>query len=182
MMTEAQMQTLVMIQVPATQWYWRDLDKGYLVLGELTLPETGPADGILTPDPDLAYLDVRTGRVHRYRPAVGEEPGHFEFDADAIIDLVGYPAIAEAIDGKGTVRIAFDLPDDRGLRAMTERSLEAATHRSSDDLAREMRAEGSLAIGARALKDLIIALVRIGHGRLGGIQVHDLIPGLRLAA
>lgn len=174
------MNTLVMVQIPQTNWYWRDLQSGYVILGEITVDESRSFEHALLADPDIAYVDLRSGRIHRYRPAQGTEPGHFEYDVDGIIDLLGYPAIQDAITKHGCAKIRFDLPQDQTLRSMTERFLEAATGRAMSELVNGL--DQGLTLGSRAIKDLMIALARVGRGKQGDIQVHDLIPGLSLAA
>lgn len=175
------MHTLLVVRVKPAQWYWRDLAEGYTVLGELTVPDAGPIESHLIADEDTAYVDLRSGMIHRFRTGPESDKPRFEYDAENLVDILGYPALAEALDGRGIVRVSFHMPNAPVLRSLTATALEDALKIPAADIERWIALKGGIDVGGRALRDLLIRLMRIGHGRSDRVQVHDLIPQLMLA-
>ncbi len=93
---------------------------------------------------------------------------------------MGYETIEHALARQSYAEVSFGFPENREAYDMLCQAILGALNADGRSIEQRLIRRGSMALSQERLTRLLIRLLRMGGGRTGGLQVHDLIVGLKL--
>lgn len=173
------MRHFLVVHVDPAATVWKDLRYGYRVFGELIVDDIANAVTEALPrDPDLTYVDLESGRLHRWIDGQMVVDGH-------LLAILGYPEIAEVAARDRIIPLLFERPRDPHTAHVAANLFNEALGNDgrNDDYGlalKAMAAHGHYQMHRRDLFALIRRVMRRANGSIAGSHVGDLLPGLRL--
>ena len=173
------MRHFLVVHVDPAATVWQDLRYGYRVFGELIVDDIANAVTEALPrDPDITYVDLESGRLHRWVDGQIVVQSH-------LLAILGYPEIAEVAARERIIPILFERPRDPHTAHVASSLFNDAlgTDERNDDYALALRTmvdHGHYQMNRRDLFALIRRVMRRANGSSAGAHVGDLFPGLRL--
>ncbi len=96
------------------------------------------------------------------------------------MSVLGYETIEHALARQSYAEVSFGFPENREAYDMVCQAVLGALNADGRSIEQRLIRRGSIALSRDRLTQILMRLLRMGSGRKGGLQVHDLILDLRL--